>query len=279
MIAGSRGQLGLELARQLYNKGMYDVIETDIHNLDITDCKAVYEAVRKIKPYTIINCAAFTNVDACETNEELAFQVNALGARNLAAAAYGENASILQVSTDYVFDGKVNVPRREHDTINPQSCYGNSKAFGEKFVRETNPRHYIVRTAWLYGEGVNFVRTMLKLANEKDAIDVVDDQIGSPTSTVDLASCITDLIDTEAYGTYHGTCEGACSWYDFAKRIFEIKGINILVNRISTEELNRPAKRPKYSVLDNYMLKLVNMNSFRYWEESLEEYFKGRDIV
>ena len=224
------------------------------------------------KPQVIINCAAYTNVDACEANENTAFTVNAVGARNLSAAAYHIGSKILQVSTDYVFDGSGYTPKREFDKTNPSSVYGRSKELGEILVRQTNPRHFIVRTAWLYGQGNNFVRTMLKLAIEKNEISVVNDQFGSPTSTVDLARSIINLVNTNSFGTYHGTCEGQCSWYDFAKRIFEIKGLDIKVIPITSEELNRPAPRPKYSVLDNFMLKLIGLNTFRNWEEAIKEY-------
>jgi dTDP-4-dehydrorhamnose reductase len=270
LLTGCRGQLGIELIRQMNNG--FEIVETDIHNLDITNPKQVFDIVNQTKPGIIINSAAYTNVDGCELEEANAFRVNAIGAQNLAAAALDIGAKIVQVSTDYVFDGTGCTPKREYDPVNPQSVYGKSKALGEKMVRDINPKHFIIRTAWLYGEGNNFVRTMLKLAKEKDELSVVNDQFGSPTSTVDLAKCIIELMNNESYGTYHGTCEGQCSWYDFARRIFELKNIQVKVNPITTEQLNRPAHRPKYSVLDNYMLKLVGMNTFRNWEESLVEY-------
>ena len=272
LITGSKGQLGIELLKQLTGSQQVQLIETDVHNLDITNQKQVFSLVEKEKPEAIINCAAYTNVDSCEANESDAYKVNALGARNMAAAAYKLNAKIVQVSTDYVFDGTGNTPKREYEKTNPNSVYGKSKEYGEVLVRNTNPRHFIVRTAWLYGEGNNFVRTMLKLAQDKKEISVVNDQFGSPTSTVDLAKCIINLIHTESYGTYHATCEGQCSWYDFARKIFEIKGLDIKVNPITSEELNRPAPRPKFSVLDNFMLKLTGLNSFRSWEEAIKEY-------
>lgn len=273
LITGCNGQLGNELSRQLSDKG-HEIILTDIHNLDITDQGKVFTFVDGNTPDVIINSAAHTNVDKCETDEYNAFRINAIGAQNLSVAAYRVNAKIVQISTDYVFDGTGNAPKREYDKINPVSVYGKSKELGEKLVRDNNPKHFIVRTAWLYGEGNNFVRTMLRLAKEKEEVSVVNDQFGSPTSTVDLARCILNLIVTESYGTYHGTCEGECSWYEFAKKIFEVKGLNIKVNAISTEHLNRPAPRPKYSVLENFMLKLIGLNSFRQWEEALEEYLK-----
>jgi len=272
LLTGCKGQLGIELLNQLSLYKKHQLIATDVHNLDITNEKQVFDLIISEKPQVIINCAAYTNVDGCEANEDIAFKVNAVGARNLSAAANSIGAKIVQVSTDYVFDGTGNTPKREYDKTNPCSVYGKSKELGEVLVRQTNPRHFIVRTAWLYGEGNNFVRTMLKLAKEKKEISVVNDQIGSPTSTVDLSRCILSLINTESYGTYHATSEGQCSWYDFAKKIFEIKGIDINVIPITSEELNRPAQRPKYSVLDNFMLNLIGLNSFRSWEEAITEY-------
>ena len=277
LLTGCKGQLGLELIKQIGRKKSCTIMDTDVHNLDITNQADVFNLIGRWKPDAVINCAAFTNVDDCERNELTAFKVNAIGARNLSVAAYKHGSSMVHISTDYVFDGTGSTPKREYDPINPQSCYGRSKALGEELVRETNPRHYIMRTAWLYGEGNNFVKTMLKLAKERNEIDVVCDQTGSPTSTVDLANCIINLLETESYGTYHATCEGSCSWYDFAKEIFNLKGISTKVNKITTEQLSRPAARPKYSVLDNFMLKLIGLNSFRHWEVSLEDYLKGED--
>jgi dTDP-4-dehydrorhamnose reductase len=273
LITGCRGQLGTELIRQL-GKEKNELIETDVHNLDITDQKQIFELVKSNKPEIIINCAAYTDVDACESNEADAFRVNAIGPQNLSTAAYSIGAKMVQISTDYVFDGSGNIPKREYDITNPRSVYGNSKELGERLVRQTNPKHFIFRTAWLYGDGNNFVRTMLKLSKERTELSVVNDQIGSPTSTVDLSRCIIALMTTESFGTYHATCEGQCSWYDFANKIFELKGINIKVNPISSEELDRPAQRPKFSVMDNFMLKLIGLNSFRNWEEALQEYLK-----
>lgn len=275
LVTGCGGQLGIELIKHFKRfDNLYEIIETDVHNLDITNQKQVMEFMKNSRPDFVVNCAAYTNVDGCEADEANAFKVNAIGAQNLSIAAYETCAKIVQVSTDYVFDGIDTMPKRECDLTNPQSVYGKSKEWGERLVIQSNPRHYIVRTAWLYGEGNNFVRTMLKIAKEKDELSVVGDQIGSPTSTVDLAKCIINLINTESYGIYHATCEGECSWYDFAKKVFEIKRVDIKVNRITTEELNRPANRPKYSVLDNFMLKLIGLNTFRHWEEALEEYLK-----
>jgi dTDP-4-dehydrorhamnose reductase len=276
LITGSKGQLGLELNRQLLalrDAGRaVELVLTDLNELDITNQPQVVSLIQAEQPQAVINCAAYTNVDGCETNETAAFRINALGARNLAVAALQVAAAMVQVSTDYVFDGTNAAPRREYDPVNPQTVYGRSKLWGEQLVAATNPRHFIVRTAWLYGEGNNFVRTMLRLAQERDELQVVNDQIGSPTSTVDLARCIIDLIQTEAYGVYHATCEGQCSWYEFAVKIMELAGQAIKVTPITTGQLNRPAQRPQFSVLDNFALQLQGRNHFRDWESALREY-------
>lgn len=272
LITGSKGQLGLELTKQLEKEKKYEIIATYRDELNIIDINSVNEFLLNNKPDVVINCAAHTAVDLCETDVENAYKINAVGPRNLAIVCEKIGAKLVQVSTDYVFDGNGTRPYREDDTTCPNSIYGTSKLMGENFVREFCSRYFVVRTAWLYGEGNNFVRTMLKLAETNSELNVVNDQFGSPTSTVDLAKAIIDLMNTEHYGVYHGTCEGQCSWYDFAKKIFEIKNIDIKVNPVTSEEFKRPAPRPAYSVLDNFMLKLVGLNSFRTWEKSLEEY-------
>lgn len=273
LISGKNGQLGKAICMRLKTKNI-NFTAVDIEQLDITDYKAVDEFIKENKPNVIINCSAFTNVDACEDENkfESIFKVNAHGARNLSIAANNIGAKIVYISTDYVFDGNFQEPIREFNHINPINKYGLSKEYGERLVRETNQKHFILRTAWLYGDGKNFVRTMLDIAKKQNCIDVVNDQIGTPTSTVDLTNCILDLIDTDLYGTYHATNEGFCSWYDLAKKIFELKNLNVTVNQISSEKLNRKAKRPRYSILENFMLNVVGKNCFRRWEDSLREY-------
>lgn len=277
LITGANGQLGLELQDQLKAFNEVQVIATDYQILDITDLNQVKAELLLEKPDVVINCAAHTAVDKCEEDIENAYKINAIGPKNLAIACDMIGAKLVQVSTDYVFDGENPSPRREDDVTGPQSIYGTSKLLGEEYVRTFCKKHFIIRTAWLYGEGNNFVRTMLKLAENHDEISVVGDQFGSPTSTKDLAKAIIDLIQTEYYGTFHGTCEGKCSWYDLACKIFELKGINVKVNKVTSEEYaknmtKKIAKRPQYSVLDNFMLKLYGMNTFRNWEESLKDY-------
>lgn len=218
LITGSKGQLGLELTRQLTGNKEYELILTDREELNIVDIDNVNEVILSNKPDVVINCAAHTAVDLCETDIENAYKINAIGPRNLAIACEKIGAKFVQVSTDYVFDGKGKRPYREDDGTCPNSIYGTSKLMGENFTKEFCSKYFIVRTAWLYGEGNNFVRTMIKLSETNKELNVVNDQFGSPTSTVDLAKAIINLIHTEHYGTYHGTCEGQCSWYDFAKK-------------------------------------------------------------
>nr|WP_302598875.1 dTDP-4-dehydrorhamnose reductase [uncultured Cellulosilyticum sp.] len=275
LITGANGQLGLELQAQLGQEPeKYKVIVTDYEGLDITNLNQVKAQLLLEKPDVVINCAAHTAVDKCEEDIENAYKINAIGPKNLAIGCEEIGAKLVQVSTDYVFSGDNPGARREDDMTGPQSIYGTSKLLGEEYVKTFCKKHFIVRTAWLYGEGNNFVRTMLKLAETHKELNVVGDQFGSPTSTRDLAKAIIALIDTEYYGTFHGTCEGECSWYDFACKIFELKEIDVKVNKVTSEEFVRPAKRPKFSVLDNFMLKLYGLNSFRNWEEALEEYLR-----
>ncbi|MEF9992433.1 MAG: dTDP-4-dehydrorhamnose reductase [Romboutsia sp.] len=273
-ITGACGQLGLELRKQLAKYKEHEIIATDKDELDIVDIESVNKFMLSYYPDVIINCAAYTKVDLCETDIDNAYKINAIGAKNLAIAGEIVGAKIVQISTDYVFDGNSKDRYVEDDITSPKSIYGKSKLMGEDFVRHFSSKYFIIRTAWLYGEGNNFVNTMLKLSENNSEINVVNDQYGSPTSTVDLAKVIIDLINTNYYGLYHGTCEGECSWYDFAKKIFEIKNIDIKVNPITTEEFTREAKRPSYSVLDNFMLRLIGLNSFRNWEDALKEYLE-----
>lgn len=273
LITGANGQLGRELTEQLREKNT-ELILTDVADLDITDSNKVYDFVNETRPDVIINCAAHTAVDKCETDEENAFKINAIGPKNLAQAAFNVGAEIVQISTDYVFDGEGSKPITEFDKPNPQTTYGRTKLWGEELVRELNPKHYIIRTAWLYGDGNNFVKTMINLSKTNKTFKVVNDQFGTPTSTVDLARVVIMLIEEKNYGTFHGTCKGQCTWYDFTKEIFRLCNIDIEVIPCTTEEFPRPAKRPKYSVLRNYMLEMTTGDITRGWEEALEEYIR-----
>lgn len=278
LVTGANGQLG-RAVREMYKENsdidLYntDIVEMeDVHKLDITNVEEVVEVVEKIQPYAIINCAAHTGVDACESDVENAYRINAIGPRNLSIAAEKVGAKIVQISTDYVFEGNASQPYREFDLPNPQGIYGKSKLEGEKFVKNFSSKYFIIRTAWLYGDGKNFVKTMLRLAENNDEVRVVGDQFGSPTSTKVLANIIDTLIWTNNFGVYHGTCEGECSWADFAEEIFRLKGLKTKVNHIKTSEYPTPAKRPAYSVLDNYMLKITCGYVAEDWKEAIKEY-------
>lgn len=270
LVTGANGQLGREIAKQC--SGQHELILTDINTVDITRHDQVREVFAQVKPQAVVHCAAYTNVDGAEGDYDGAFRVNVIGSQNLASQCLEYQARMVYVSTDYVFDGDTNTAYYEFSPTNPQSVYGKTKLLGEEMVQKVLPRHYIVRTAWLYGDGNNFVRTMLKLAGEKDNLQVVNDQIGSPTYAKDLAATIFRLIDTDAYGTYHASCNGQCSWYEFAAKIFQLTGVAIPVQPVATEAFPRPAKRPKHSVLRNYMLEMTIGDSMRHWEEAIAEY-------
>lgn len=272
LVTGANGQLGREIKKQFGSQ--HELILTDIDSLDITSHNQVRELFTQVKPQAVIHCAAYTNVDGAEADYDGAFKVNVVGSQNLASQCLEHQARMVYVSTDYVFDGNTDKAYCEFSMTNPQSVYGKTKLLGEEIVQKILARHYIVRTAWLYGDGNNFVKTMLKLAQEKDSLQVVNDQIGSPTNTKDLANTIFRLLATDSYGTYHASCNGQCSWYDFATKIFALKGIAIPVKPVPTEAFPRPAKRPRHSVLKNYMLELTIGDTMRDWEEALKEYLE-----
>lgn len=272
MITGANGQLGRAVNLQYADSGEYELINTDVGELDITNIDKVMTFVREVKPYAIINCAAYAAVDACEKEEDLAFRINAIGPRNLSIAATETGAKMMHVSTDYVFDGNGTRPYRETDPTGPQGAYGRTKLAGEDFVREFSDRHFIVRTAWLYGDGKNFVKTMLRLSETNDKVRVVMDQVGSPTSADELAKAIAYLLPTENYGLFHGTCEGDCSWAQFTEEIFRLAGKNTIVEAITSEEYAAAAKRPAYSILENYMLKMTTDFMFADWHDAIAAY-------
>lgn len=275
IVTGCNGQLGRALNQVYAGSTEIECVNTDVAELDITDIDAVMKLVREVRPYAIVNCAAHTNVNACESQVDAAYRINAIGPRNLSIAASEVGAKLMQVSTDYVFPGENRtMPYTEFDAVGPQSVYGASKLAGENFVRDFARNYFIVRTAWLYGDGNNFVKTMLKLAETNDTVSVVMDQIGTPTSAMELAKAIAYLLPTENYGTFHGTCEGDCSWADFAEEIFRLAGKDTKVKRITTAEYPTPAKRPAYSILDNYMLRLTTDFRFADWHDALVEYMK-----
>lgn len=284
LIIGSNGQLGRQMQKALSAKHKaFKAI--DYPDIDIVSAALLKKLIEETRPQTIVNCAAYTNVDKAEADEESAYNINALGPKNLTQICADRNIELVHVSTDYVFNGVPIIengfprPYYEEDVCYPATAYGRTKLAGERFVQDGCDKWYIFRTAWLYGDGHNFVRTMLRLAETRDTLSVVNDQIGSPTSTVDLAEGICALIGTGEYGLYHATCEGQCSWNEFAKRIFELAERPITVLPVTSEEYSKSypsaAPRPKWSVLENAYLKTLGKNIFRHWDDSLKEYLKG----
>ncbi len=304
LITGAPGQLGSDLVKVVGKD--YQTIPASSADFDVKNFEAAMEFIKNAKPDVIIHAAAFTDVDGCESQQNKAFTVNGLGTRNVAIAARGVDAKLFYISTDYVFDGAKTEPYREYDHPNPQTIYGKSKLMGEEFVKEQLRKFFIIRIAWLYGQnGHNFVKTMLNLAREKEEIKVVDNQRGSPTWTMDIARQIRKLLSTEAYGTYHCTSQGSCTWYEFALEIFKCAGYEaevdpngsthlipnpesllpntqdltpITLRPVTSEEFPRPAKRPVNSVLENYMLQLQHLDIMLPWKESLERFMSSAKL-
>lgn len=287
LITGAKGQLGCELTTILKDKKseigaispLYDnckLVAADSDTLDITDTLKINSFLENFAPDIVINCAAMTNVDGCETDLELAMRVNAIGPLNVAQACKKIGAKLIHVSTDYVFDGKSSCPYREWDICAPNSTYGKSKLLGEQYVREQTCHYFIVRTAWLYGYvGHNFVRTILKLAKEKDQIKVVNDQVGNPTNANDLAYHILKIAVTDNYGIYHCTGAGETSWFEFASLIVEYAGLNCEVLPCGTGDFPKVAKRPAFSALDNLMLRCTVGDEMRPWQDALLSYINN----
>ncbi len=296
LITGALGQLGTELRSQLAAGGgelgpipeklaNATVIPTDmlaapgVEALDITDRHQVAAYLRRTQPDVVINCAAYTNVNGCESNQQAAFAANAIGPRNLAMACEELGAKLVHVSTDYVFSGEGSVPLAEYEPTGPVSVYGKTKHAGEEYVKQFCRRAFIVRTAWLYGYvGNNFVKTMLRLGREKGALKVVNDQLGNPTNFVDLAYHLLQLAATKEYGTYHCTGEGICSWYDFASEIIRLGGVEATVSPCTTDEYPTPTRRPAWSALENMALAAGPVgNRMRPWQEALASFFAHWD--
>lgn len=272
IVTGCNGQLGRAINKLYAENNNYELINTDVGELDITDIEQVMDFAREIKPYAIINCAAHTAVDACETEIDKAYRINAIGPRNLSIASSETGAKMIHISTDYVFDGKGKRPYTEFDAVGPQGIYGVTKLAGENFVKEFADRYFIIRTAWLYGDGKNFVKAMLNKSKTDDTVRVVRDQVGSPTSAKELAKAVAYLLPTENYGLFHGTCEGDCNWAEFAEEIFRLAGKNTKVDAITTAEYGAAAPRPAYSILENYMFKLTTDFMFKDWHDAIAEY-------
>lgn len=283
LVTGCNGQLGRAIRKE-YAEQNIEFINTDvvagdgIVSLDITNIDVVMNMVKDAKPDVIINCAAHTNVDKCEEQEDLAYKINAIGPRNLSIAATEVDAKMIHISTDYVFEGNGTRPYIEFDKPNPISAYGRTKLEGENFVKQFANRFFMLRTAWLYGDGRNFVKTMLSLSEKHDELNVVCDQLGSPTSAVELAKMIHFLEGTDNYGIFHATCEGDTNWAEFADEIMKRAGKTTRIKHVTSEEYKKmnpaSANRPAYSILENYMLKLTSDYRMADWHDALDVYMK-----
>ncbi|MDB4302847.1 dTDP-4-dehydrorhamnose reductase [bacterium] len=276
LVTGGNGQLGSELREIAPNYQDYNFLFTDVKELDITNHSAVAAFIESNKINVIINCAAYTAVDKAESEPELSDAINHLAVANFAQIAKNKNIKLIHISTDYVFDGTNHKPYVEIDTPNPQSVYGQTKLDGELAMQQINPANsIIIRTSWVYSKfGNNFVKTMLRLAETRDEISVVADQIGSPTNAADLAKAILNIllkISNETVELFHYSNEGVCSWYDFAKAIFEINGLDIKVNPIDSKQYPTPAERPFYSVLNKSKIKEMFKLEIPYWKTSLNK--------
>ena len=277
-VIGANGQLGTDVIAE-FAGSRYEVFPLTHADLDIATLESTRSVLTRIHPSLIVNTAAMHHVENCEKEPLKAYQINALGARHLAIAATELGAKLLHVSTDYVFDGSKKQPYLESDLTAPLNVYGNTKLAGEMFIRASMDRYFILRTSARYGRhpcrakgGRNFVELMLKLVREREELRVVDDEVVSPTSTAELAKQILVLSQTDQYGLYHATAEGSCSWYEFAKKIFEIANVKTNLAPALPNEFPAKVPRPKYSVLENFGLKTLGINSFKGWEDGLHSY-------
>jgi len=277
-VIGANGQLGTDVVGEFVRNGD-EVLGVTHMEMDVSSLESVRRTLAEEKPALIVNTAAMHHLEKCEQEPLTAYAVNALGARNLALTAHQLDAALIHVSTDYVFDGSKREPYVESDSPLPLNIYGNTKLAGEAFIRCTTPKHFILRTSALYGQspcrakgGLNFVELMLKLAAERNEIRVVNDEVVSPTSTTELARQIVLLSRTSGFGLFHATAEGSCSWFEFARKIFEIAGVMVNLLVAGPSEFPARVSRPKYSVLENRRLKMLGLNSFQSWENGLQSY-------
>ncbi len=276
LVTGVKGQLGYDIVRELKSRGYTDILEFDKNDMDLTNEQEVYEKINETKPDVVFHCAAYTAVDNAEDNPDLCRMVNVDGTRYLSEATKNIGAKLIYISTDYVFDGEKPLGETYDvdDEVNPKSVYGKTKYEGE-LKAKLNPKHFIVRTSWVFGiNGNNFIKTMLKLSETRSEINVVSDQFGSPTYTVDLARLLVDLSETEKYGVYHANNEGYTSWDEFAREIFKVFNKNVTVNSITTMEYPTKAKRPKNSCLSKESLDRNGFKRLPIWQDAIIRYKK-----
>ncbi|MCL6457976.1 MAG: dTDP-4-dehydrorhamnose reductase [Gorillibacterium sp.] len=283
LVTGSAGQLGQDIVLLLQREG-HEVLGCDRLEMDITDLDQCIEVIGGFRPDAVIHCAAHTAVDVAESDIVAAYLINATGSRNVAVASEKAGAKLVYISTDYVFNGLGTQPYHEYDNTDPQSIYGKSKRAGEILVQSLSSKYFIVRTSWVYGKyGHNFVKTMLKLGQEKPLLQVVDDQHGSPTYTVDLARFLLELIQTEKYGVYHASNSGSCTWYEFASAIFaeakDILGLSFTakLEPCDTKQFPRPAPRPRNSALEHLSIYTNGFQDIRHWREALRDFLLELD--
>lgn len=274
LVTGVKGQLGYDVVNELEKRG-HTAIGVDIDEMDITDAEAVDRVITEADVEAVIHCAAYTAVDAAEDNLELCRKVNAAGTENIAKVCKKLDLKMVYISTDYVFDGEGERPWEPDDRRDPLNAYGIGKYEGELAVEENLEKYFIIRIAWVFGvNGKNFIKTMLKLGETRDEVSVVNDQIGSPTYTYDLARLIVDMVETEKYGRYHATNEGFCSWYEFACEIFRQAGMNVKVHPVTSDEFPAKAKRPHNSRMSKEKLSENGFERLPSWQDALKRYLE-----
>ena len=274
LVTGAKGQLGTDLMNELAKRGI-EGIGVDVEEMDITDAEACRRVIKASGADAVIHCAAYTAVDAAEDNVELCRRINGEGTRNVAQACKEADVKLMYISTDYVFDGQGTRPWEPDDERQPLNVYGQTKYEGELAVEELSDKYFIVRIAWVFGvAGKNFIKTMLRLGKERGAVSVVDDQIGSPTYTYDLARLLVDMIQTDKYGRYHATNEGLCSWYEFAKEIFRQAGMDVPVTPVSSDAFPAKATRPSNSRLNKDKLSENGFERLPAWQDALGRFLK-----
>jgi dTDP-4-dehydrorhamnose reductase len=282
-VIGASGQLGNDIVQAFKSNGD-EIFPVSHSEMELSDLDSISNGLKKLEPQFIVNTAAMHHVENCEREPQKAFAVNGIGAKNLALVARDMGSILMHVSTDYVFDGGKRSPYEESDAPRPLNVYGNTKLSGEYFVRSITPKHFVLRVSAIYGKnpcrakgGLNFVELMLKLAKERDELRVVDSEVVSPTSTVEIARQIVVLSRSDKYGLYHATAEGSCSWYAFAREIFSLTNTKVNLQIAKPGEFPAKVTRPEYSVLENHALKSDGLNVFKPWQEGLTEYLSSRN--
>lgn len=272
LVTGVKGQLGYDVVKDLEKRG-HQPIGVDRDEMDLMDNEAIRTFIMNLKPEAIIHCAAYTAVDKAEEEVETCYQINAEAVKVISECAKELDVKLIYISTDYVFDGTKEGEYVETDVPNPINVYGASKLKGEQYVQTLLEKYYIVRISWVFGvNGNNFIKTMRRLGSERDELNIINDQVGSPTYTADLAPLLVDMMETDKYGIYHATNEGTCSWYEFAKEIFKQSGIEVKVNPITTDQYPTAAKRPMNSKMSKQKLKQENFRLLSNWKSALERY-------